>query len=66
MKAKSGEEIVLPLKTEALNCVENLLIREQISIETYEILNKVLEALGYDNFFDLGDGIVLKLVDCNK
>lgn len=63
MEVKLGETVVLSLKSEALNCIENLLIREEVSIETYEILRKAFEILGNDNCFDLGDGIKLKLVD---
>jgi hypothetical protein len=64
--ANLGETSVPPLvslKSEALNCIENLLIRDEICIDKYEILNRVLELLGYDNAFDLGEGIKIQLVD---
>jgi hypothetical protein len=50
----------------ALCCVENLLVRDEISIDVYEILNKVLDLLGCDSKLDLGEGILLQLVDSNK
>jgi hypothetical protein len=59
-------EVIPPtvsLKSEALNCVENLLVRDEITVDVYEVLNKVLEILGINNTLDLGEGIKLQLVD---
>jgi hypothetical protein len=65
--AKAGETFTPPsLKKEALHCIENLLIRDEISIDKYELLSKVVELLGYDNLLELGDGLQLKLVDCDS
>jgi hypothetical protein len=66
MQAKVGESTKSSLKTEVLNCVEHLLVLDEISTETYYILTKVLGLLDCENEFNLGDGLKLKLVDCNK
>lgn len=53
----------ISLKSDALNCVENLLVRDEITIDVYEVLNKVLELIGINNVLDLGEGIKLQLLD---
>lgn len=59
-----GETSVPPsLKSEALNCIENLLIRDEICIDKYELITRVLDLLGLENCLDLGEGIKLQLVD---
>lgn len=57
------EEAKTSVKKEAFNCVENLLVRDEISIETYQLLNRVIAILSGDSY-DLGEGISLRLVDC--
>lgn len=52
------------LKMEALNCIENMLIREEISVGKYEFLHRVIELLGCENSYNLGEGIIIKIVDC--
>jgi hypothetical protein len=68
MSAKNVlEERNLPTKVstkeEAFNCLENLLILDEISVDKYEILVKVIDMFGIDKMICLGDGIFIKLVD---
>jgi len=51
------------LVREALNCIENLLIRDEIDINRYELLNGVIRLFDYENSLYLGEGIAIKLVD---
>lgn len=64
---KTIENVEKPhsLLSQALNCVEHMLICDEISIEKYDILTRVLELLN-DNNLDLGEGIKLQLVDTSK
>lgn len=50
-------------KEMAFNCIENLLLLEEITVDKYNILRKTVEMFGIDNIIYLGDGIVIKLVD---
>jgi hypothetical protein len=61
---KIGEKNVLA--KEALNCVEHLLILEEIGIDDYKVLNRVIEMLDGKNCFNLGDGIIINLTDSKK
>lgn len=60
------EKLKKLVKEEALNCVENLVVRDEISLETYELLSRVIAILSSNNTYDLGDGLLLKLVDCKN
>jgi hypothetical protein len=61
---KIGEKNVLA--KEALNCVEHLLILEEIGLDDYKVLNRVIELLNGKNCFNLGDGIMIELTDTKK
>lgn len=64
---KSIEKVEKPhsLLSEAFNCVEHLLVRDEINIEEYDVLTRVLELLN-NNHLDLGEGIKLQLVDTSE
>lgn len=54
------------LKVEAMNCIENLLVRDEISIDKYELLHRLIELLGCENSYNLGEGLIIKIVDCKN
>jgi hypothetical protein len=53
-------------KVEALNCIEHLLVLDEISVDKYELLRKVIEMFDEEDIIVLGDGIAIKLVDEEK
>jgi hypothetical protein len=50
-------------KQEALNAIESLLVYDDIEVEKYESLRRVIDFLDHGNTFDLGDGLCIKLID---
>lgn len=51
------------VKQEAINSIEHLLIMDNLCVDRYEILRKVLDMLDHGNSFDLGDGLKLQLTN---
>lgn len=65
--SKIVEKVEKPhsLLLEAFNCVEHLLVRDEIDIEKYDVLTRVLELFN-DNCLELGEGIKLQLIDTSE